>query len=141
MNEFNNYLNLHTVGFPLGLISCNQLTYIPDYMASRPKGTSRKFNIFVSRVFANHWFQHFTAKFHQYFQNKNFILCFELNILDDLKIVDYRKFSLMQQTVQASFLCLFLTIIYCMGMLYIQDFSYNLFVFIILAVVYSSCSN
>ena len=74
-----------------------------------------KFNIFVhvNRVFANHWFQHFITKFHQYFQGKDLILCFELNILDDLKIVDYRKFSLMQQTV--SFLCLFLTIIILCG--------------------------
>ena len=80
---------------------------------SRPKGISPKFNIFVNHVFANHWFQHFNAKFHQHFQGKDFILCFELNILDDLKIVDYRKFSLMQQTV--SFLCLFLTIIILYG--------------------------
>ena len=108
---------------------------------SRPKGTSRKFNIFVNRVFANHWFQHFIAKFHQNFQGKAFILCFELNILDNLKIVDYRKFSLMQQTVHISFLCLFLMIIYCMGMLYIQDFRYNLLIIITLAVAYSSCSN
>ena len=47
----------------------------------------------------------------------------------------------MQQTVQVSFLCLFLMIIYCTGMLYIQDFSYNLFIFIMLAIVYSSCSS
>ena len=135
MNEFNNYLNLHTVGFPLGLISCNQLIYIPDYMASRPKGTSRKFNIFVSRVFANHWFQHFTAKFHQYFQNKNFILCFELNILDDLKIVDYINRTFSNAANSSSFFSVsLLTIIYYMGMFYIQDFSYNIFIFIILVV-------
>ena len=112
---------------------------------SRPKGTSRKFNIFihVNRAFANHWFQHFIAKFHQYFQSKDLIQCFELNILHDLKTVDYRKFSLMQQTVQVSFLCLFFNdhSLYCMGMLYIQDFCYNLFMFIILTIVYSSCSN
>ena len=48
-------------------------------------------------VFANHWLQNFIAKFHQYFQGKDLILCFELNILDDLKIVEYRNFSLMQQ--------------------------------------------
>ena len=108
------------------------------------KFTSRKFSIFihVNHVFANHWFQYFIAKFHQYFQRKDLILCFELNILDDLKIVNCRKFSLMQQTAQVSFLCLFLTIIrYCMSMIYIQEFSYNLFTFIILAIVYSSCSN
>ena len=33
------------------------------------------------------------------------ILCFELNIVDDLEIVDSRKFFLMQQTV--SFLVFF----------------------------------
>ena len=32
------------------------------------------------------------------FSRKGLTLCSELNILDDLKIVDYRKFSLMQQT-------------------------------------------
>ena len=64
-----------------------------------------------------HWFQHFVAKFHQYFQGKDLILCFELNILDDLKIVDYRKFSLMQQTV--SFLCLFFNDHYTVWVCYI----------------------
>ena len=49
------------------------------------------------RVFAIHWLQHFIAKFHQYFQRKYLILCFELNIQDDLKTVEYRTFSLMQQ--------------------------------------------
>ena len=49
------------------------------------------------RVFANHWLQHFIAKFHQYFQGKDLILCFELNILDDLKIVEYKNVSLLQQ--------------------------------------------
>ena len=49
------------------------------------KFTSRKFSFFVNvnRVFANHWFQHFIAKFRQYFQGKDLILCFELNILDN----------------------------------------------------------
>ena len=49
------------------------------------------------RVFANHWFPHFIARFQQYFQGKDLILCFEFNILDDLEIVEYRKFSLIQQ--------------------------------------------
>ena len=61
-----------------------------------------KFNIFVhvNRVFAKQWF-------------KDLILCYDVNILDDLKIVDSRNVSLMQQT--ASFLCLFLTIIMLYG--------------------------
>ena len=32
------------------------------------------------------------------FSRQGLILCFEPNILDDLKIVDYRKLSLMQLT-------------------------------------------
>ena len=102
---------------------------------SRPKGISPKFNIFVNHVFANHWFQHFNAKFHQHFQGKDFILCFELNILDDLKIVDYINKTFSNAANSSSFFSVsFLTIIYYMGMFYIQDFSYNIFIFIILVV-------
>ena len=50
----------------------------------------------VSRTFADHIFQHFIAKFHQCFQGKDWFYILNLNILDDLKIVDYRKFSLLQ---------------------------------------------
>ena len=60
------------------------------------------------RVFANHWLQHFIAKFHQYFQGKDLILCFELNIRDNIKIVKYRKFSLITNAAKTvSFLCPF----------------------------------
>ena len=83
------------------------------------------------RVSANHWLQHFIAKFHQYFQGKDLILCFELNILDDLKIVEYRTFYLMQQK-QFLFCVFFLTIInilqVAVGMFDIyRIFSYNLY--------------
>ena len=50
-------------------------------------------------IFANHWLQHFIVndQIYQYFQDKDLILCFELNFLDDLKIAGYRNFSPVQQ--------------------------------------------
>ena len=97
------------------------------------------------RVFANHWLQHFIAKFHQYFQGKDLILCFELNILDDLKIVEYRNFSLMQQK-QFLFCVFFLTIIIILQLIMGMFDTYRILaiiyiMFIILAIVYSSYSN
>ena len=101
------------------------------------------------RVFANHWLQHFIASFHQYFQGKDLILCFELNILDDLKIAEYRKFS---PTQQKQFLfCVFFfndhyytVASYAMGMFQFDIYRILAIIyimFIILAVVYSSYRN
>ena len=76
------------------------------------------------------------------FKVRDLILCFELNILDDLKIVEYRNFSLMQQK-QFLFCVFFLTIIIILQLIMGMFDTYRILaiiyiMFIILAIVYSS---